>query len=310
MYKRQVTSPAERILNEDMLKAGKKIPQTPKEMGEYWLHSPDYQRLMQQIDAELNLNQDEQRNVIREAHIAKQSKRARPSSPYVVSYMMQVKYLLIRNYWRIKQSASVTLFQVFGNSIMAFILGSMFYKVQKKGDSSTFYFRGAAMFFAILFNAFSSLLEIFSLYEARPITEKHRTYSLYHPSADAFASVLSEVPPKLVTAVCFNIIYYFLVNFKRDGGVFFFYFLISIVATFALSHLFRCIGSLTKTLSEAMVPASILLLAISMYTGFAIPETKMLGWSKWIWYINPVSYTHLDVYKRQRSMWDHQRIIR
>ncbi|CCC70525.1 hypothetical protein NCAS_0F00410 [Naumovozyma castellii] len=285
-----VTSPTERILNQDMLKNGKKIPQTPREMGEYWLESPDYQQLMQQIDAELSSNQDEQRDVIREAHIAKQSKRARPSSPYVVSYMMQVKYLLIRNYWRIKQRASVTIFQVVGNSVIAFILGSMFYKVQKKLILLHFISAVPLCFFAILFNAFSSLLEIFTLFEARPITEKHRTYSLYHPSADAFASVLSEVPAKLVTSVCFNIIYYFLVNFKRDAGIFFFYFLISIVSTFALSHLFRCNGSLSKTLPGAMVPASMLLLAISMYTGFAIPETKMLGWSKWIWYINPLAY--------------------
>ncbi|CCD22577.1 ATP-binding cassette multidrug transporter PDR15 NDAI_0A04200 [Naumovozyma dairenensis CBS 421] len=285
-----VTSPAERILNKEMLKKGISIPQTPKDMGEHWLKSENYKRLMEEIDESLKQNTDEQREVMKEAHIAKQSKRSRPTSPYVVSYMMQVKYILIRNIWRIKNSSSITLFQVFGNSVMAFILGSMFYKVMKKGDSSTFYFRGAAMFFAILFNSFSSLLEIFSLYEARPITEKHRTYSLYHPSADAFASVLSEIPPKIATAIFFNIIYYFLVDFRRDGGVFFFYFLISIVATFALSHLFRCVGSVTKTLSEAMVPASMLLLAISMYTGFAIPETKMLGWSRWIWYINPIAY--------------------
>ncbi|MCB6603239.1 ABC transporter permease, partial [Erysipelatoclostridium ramosum] len=86
---------------------------------------------------------------------------------------------------------------------------------------------------------------MFSLYEARPITEKHRTYSLYHPSADAFASVLSEIPSKLIIAVCFNIIFYFLVDFRRNGGVFFFYFLINVIATFTLSHLFRCVGSLT-----------------------------------------------------------------
>lgn len=47
---------------------------------------------------------------------------------------------------------------------------------------------------------------------------------------------------------------------------------------------------MTKTLQEAMVPASMLLLAISMYTGFAIPKTKILGWSIWIWYINPLAY--------------------
>ena len=285
-----VTSPSERTLNKDMLKKGIHIPQTPKEMNDYWVKSPNYKELMKEVDQRL-LNDDEaSREAIKEAHIAKQSKRARPSSPYTVSYMMQVKYLLIRNMWRLRNNIGFTLFMILGNCSMALILGSMFFKIMKKGDTSTFYFRGSAMFFAILFNAFSSLLEIFSLYEARPITEKHRTYSLYHPSADAFASVLSEIPSKLIIAVCFNIIFYFLVDFRRNGGVFFFYLLINIVAVFSMSHLFRCVGSLTKTLSEAMVPASMLLLALSMYTGFAIPKKKILRWSKWIWYINPLAY--------------------
>lgn len=285
-----VTSPAERIINEEFINKRIAVPQTAAEMSEYWRNSPNYKRLLQQIDTKMTENDEDERQRIKDAHVARQSKRARPSSPYTVSYMMQVKYLLIRNIWRIKNSSSIALFQVIGNSVMAFILGSMFYKIMLKDTTDTFYFRGASMFFAILFNAFSSLLEIFSLYEARPITEKHRTYSLYHPSADAFASVLSEVPTKLITSVCFNIIFYFLVNFRRNGGRFFFYFLINIIATFTMSHLFRCVGSLTKTLTEAMVPAAVLLLALAMFTGFAIPETKMLGWSKWIWYINPLSY--------------------
>lgn len=285
-----VTSPAERVINEEFTKKGIAVPQTAKEMSDYWRNSPDYKRLVVQIDEKMAENDEAERQRIKEAHVARQSNKARPSSPYTVNYMMQVKYLLIRNMWRIRNSSSIALFQVIGNSVMAFLMGSMFYKVMLHDTTTTFYFRGASMFFAILFNAFSSLLEIFSLYEARPITEKHRTYSLYHPSADAFASVLSEVPTKLLTSICFNIIFYFLVNFRRDAGRFFFYFLINIVATFTMSHLFRCVGSLVKTLTEAMVPAAALLLALAMYTGFAIPETKMLGWSKWIWYLNPLSY--------------------
>ncbi|XP_003688776.1 uncharacterized protein TPHA_0P01850, partial [Tetrapisispora phaffii CBS 4417] len=189
-----------------------------------------------------------------------------------------------------KNSFEITGFQVFGNSAMALILSFMFYKVMLHPTTDTFCYCGAAMFFAILINAFSSLIEIFTLYEPRPIMEKHKSYSLYHPSADAFASIISEIPPKLITSVCVNIIFYFLCKFRRNGRVFFFYYLISVVAVFPMSHLFKCVGSLTKTLQEAMVPASMLLLALSMYTGFAISRTKILGWSIWVWYINPLAY--------------------
>ena len=285
-----VTSPAERKINPEYLAKNIKVPQTPQDMNEYWRNSPEYRELIAEIDQKLAEDMEDNKENILEAHIAKQSSRARPSSPYTVSYGLQVKYLLTRNIWRLRMAPSISLFMLGGNATMALLLSSMFFKVMKGHTTETFYFRGAAMFFAILFNAFSCLLEIFNLYEARPITEKHRTYSLYHPSADALASIISEIPNKVFIAIVFNLIFYFMVHFRRDAGAFFFYLLINVVSVFAMSHLFRTVGSLTKTLQEAMVPASMLLLALCMYAGFIIPKTKILGWSKWIWYIDPLAY--------------------
>ncbi|CCF57513.1 hypothetical protein KAFR_0C05220 [Kazachstania africana CBS 2517] len=285
-----ITNPSERIVNPEFIEKGIPVPQTPDEMYTYWKSSREYEELMKKIDIRLSENEDVTRKMMKSSHVARQSKGIRSGSPYTVRYGLQVRYLLTRNFWRIRNNISVPLVMFIGNSSMAFILGSMFFKAMQQDNTTTFYFRGAAMFFAILFNSFSCLLEIFTLYEARPVSEKHRAYSLYHPSADAFASIFSELPNKIVISVVFNIIYYFMVNFRRTAGAFFFYWLISLVGVFAMSHLFRTVGSLTKTLSEAMVPASILLLSMSMYAGFAIPKTKMLGWSKWIWYINPIAY--------------------
>lgn len=285
-----ITSPAERIVNREFLERNIVVPQTPDEMYLYWQNSPENHELQREIDSRLTQDYKENLTAIKASHNAAQSKRARKSSPYTVSYAMQVKYLLIRNMWRIINSPGVTLFRVFGNIIMSLVLGSMFYKVQKTTTTNTFYYRGAAMFYSILVNAFSSLIEIFALFEARPVTEKHKTYALYRPSADAFASFLSDIPGKVVSTVAFSIIYYFLVNFRRDAGRFFFYLLINLVTTFTMSHLFRCVGSISKTLTEAMVPASVLLLTLAVYTGFSIPRRSMHEWSKWISYIDPLSY--------------------
>ncbi|CDO96350.1 unnamed protein product [Kluyveromyces dobzhanskii CBS 2104] len=285
-----VTNPAERIPNEAFVKEGRYIPSTAKEMEEYWRNSPEYAALRQEIEAELSKDSTEARQELLDAHVARQSKRQRKSSPYIVNFGMQVKYLTMRNFLRIKKSYGITVGTIAGNTAMALVLGSIFYKSMQDTTTATFFYRGAAMFIAVLFNAFASMLEIFSLYEARPIIEKHRRYSLYHPSADALASMLSELPSKIVTAICFNLILYFMVNFRREPGPFFFYFLMNFLATLVMSAIFRCVGSATKTLSEAMVPASCLLLAISLYVGFSIPKKDLLGWSRWIWYINPLSY--------------------
>lgn len=54
--------------------------------------------------------------------------------------------------------------------------------------------------------------------------------------------------------------------------------------------LFRLIGSSTKTESQALAPTTVILLLLILYTGFAIPFRYMLGWAKWMKWINPVSY--------------------
>lgn len=111
-----------------------------------------------------------------------------------------------------------------------------------------------------------------------------------HSSADAFASVLTDLPYKIGNAIAFNITLYFMTNLRRSPGPFFFFLLLSFFLTLTMSMLFRTIGSLSRTLSQAMVPAAVLILGLVIFTGFTIPTTYMLGWSRWINYIDPIAY--------------------
>ncbi|ODV59654.1 pleiotropic drug resistance family ABC transporter [Ascoidea rubescens DSM 1968] len=286
-YLTSLTNPSQRIPRKGY---ENKVPRTAEEFESYWRNSPQYSQLRTDVDEYVNhCITDNVVEEIRESHVAAQSKNQRASSPYRVSYGQQIRYLIQRDFKRIKNDLSITLVSVLGNTGMSFILGSMFYNLDQ--TTSSFFQRGAALFFAVLFNSFSSLLEIMSLYEARLVTEKHKMYALYHPSAASFSSILTEIPSKIITAIAFNLVYYFMVNFRRSAGHFFFYLLNVITATFAMSHVFRCVGSATKSLTEAMTPASVILLAMTIFVGFTIPTRDMLGWSRWINYINPIAYT-------------------
>jgi hypothetical protein len=44
--------------------------------------------------------------------------------------MQQIKLCLKRGFWRLKADPSLTFFQLFGNSAMALILGSVFYNMR------------------------------------------------------------------------------------------------------------------------------------------------------------------------------------
>lgn len=280
-----VTSPAER-----QAKPGweNKVPRTAKEFYDIWLQSKEYAELKTKIDNHLAKSEDgEMKRQLAEHHKARQSKNLRPQSPFLISFGMQVKAVIHRNIQRIKGDPSVYLSAIIANSVMGLLVSSMFYN--QKSNTGSFYYRTSALFTAILFNSFSSFLEILALFEARKIVEKHKTYAFYHPSADALASIITELPSKILVALGFNLSFYFIVNFRRTPGHFFFYFLVSVTSTFAMSHLFRTIGAASTSLQMAMTPASLLLLIISIYVGFVIPKSSLLGWSKWLYYLNPIA---------------------
>ncbi|KAK7515313.1 ABC-2 type transporter-domain-containing protein [Phyllosticta citriasiana] len=282
-----MTSPQERVV-----RAGwdDKVPRTPDEFAQRWKASQERAQLLRDIDEYDKKYQigGEYLERFKESRKAQQSKGQRIKSPYTLSYGKQVRLCLWRGFQRLKGDPSITLTQLFGNSIMALILSSVFYNLPS--NTTSFFSRCALLFFAILFNAFGSALEILTLYAQRPIVEKHSRYALYHPSAEAYASMLTDMPYKICNAFIFNITLYFMTNLRREAGPFFFFVLTSFILTLVMSMLFRTIASVSRTLSQAMAPAALFILALVIYTGFVIPTRYMLGWSRWINYLDPISY--------------------
>ncbi|KAK5084523.1 Multidrug resistance protein [Lithohypha guttulata] len=282
-----MTSPVERVVRKGY---ENKVPRTPDEFAAAWKGSAEYKTLIAEIDA---YNKEhpvggEDAARFKESRKGQQAKRQRLKSPFTLSYGQQIQLCLWRGLKRLQADPSLTFVQLFGNFIMALVIGSVFYNLQDV--TSSFFSRGALLFFAILMSAFGSALEILTLYAQRPIIEKHERYALYHPSAEAYASMLTDLPYKIGNAITFNVALYFMTNLRREAGRFFFFLLISFMLTLTMSMMFRTIASVSRTLQQALTPAAILILAIVIYTGFAIPTPYMLGWSRWINYLDPVAY--------------------
>ncbi|GAB7352050.1 hypothetical protein MBLNU459_g2559t1 [Dothideomycetes sp. NU459] len=282
-----MTSSVERIVRKGW---ENKAPRTPDDFAAAWKASQERQRLLVQID-EFNqrypFNGESQQQFEASRH-AQKARGQRIGSPYTLSYFQQVQLCLWRGFRRLVGDPSLTITQLIGNFSFALIIGSVFYNLGP--NTSSFYSRGALLFFAILMNAFGSALEILTLYAQRPIVEKQSRYAFYHPSAEAFASMLADMPYKVMNCIGFNMIIYFMANLRREPGPFFFFLLISFFLTLSMSMLFRTIASVSRTLSQAMAPAAILILSIVIFTGFVIPTDYMLGWSRWINYLDPVAY--------------------
>ncbi|CAM1502438.1 Fc.00g044220.m01.CDS01 [Cosmosporella sp. VM-42] len=282
-----MTAPLERVVRpgwED------RVPRTPEDFGRAWKDSAEYKALQVEIEdykAAHPINGPDA-EAFRASKHAQQAKGQRKKSPYTLSYLQQIQLCLWRGWKRLSGDPGLTVGALIGNFGMALIIGSVFYNL--KETSSSFFQRGALLFFACLMNAFASALEILTLYSQRPIVEKHSRYALYHPSAEAVASMLCDMPYKVSNAITFNLALYFMTNLRREPGPFFFFLLISFATVLVMSMIFRTIASASRSLFQALVPAALLILDLVVFTGFVIPKRYMLDWCRWLNYIDPIAY--------------------
>lgn len=283
-----VTNPAERQAREGY---EDKVPRTPDDFEKYWRNSPEYQELqseIQEYEKEFPVGNDAELQAFRQYKNDNQAKHSRPKSPYVVSVPMQVKLNTKRAWQRIWGDKASTFTPMIFNVVIALIIGSIFF--DSPAATSAFQARGAVLFFAILINALSAISEINSLYDQRPIVEKHKSYAFYHPYTEALAGIVIDIPLKFAVAVCFNLVLYFMAGLRRTPDQFFIFFLIAFVATFVMSAVFRTLAAVTKTISQAMALSGVMVLALVVYTGFVVPTRYMKDWFGWIRWINPIFY--------------------
>lgn len=281
-----LSSPSERTVRKGFEHL---VPRTPDEFAARWKQSAERKQVVADLEAfenEYPLGEGKLEEFARSRR-AEKANCARKTSPYTLSYPMQVALCLRRGFLRLKGDMSMTMTTIIGNSIMALIIASVFYNLNETTDS--FFSRSALLFFAILINALSSALETMMLWNHRPIVEKHDKYALYHPSAEAVSSIIVDTPAKLFVAIIFNLIIYFMTNLRRTPGHFFVFFLFSTVTTFTMSNVFRWTAAISRSPSQAMVPSALFIIMLILYTGFTIPTRDMRPWFRWLNYLNPIA---------------------
>lgn len=278
------------------------VPRTPDEFAARWRDSEERSQLLNEIEvfeSDYPLGEGKMHEFSVSRNMEK-TKFSRKNSPYTLSYFMQIHICLHRGFLRLKGDMSMTLASVIGNVIMGFIVASVFYDLED--SPSSFFSRGALLFFAILLNAFASMLEIMTLWKQRPVVEKHDKYALYHPSVEAISSLVVDMPAKIIVGIVFNIVLYFLTHLRRTVGHFFVFLLFNITTTLTMSNIFRWIGAVSRSLPVAMVPSSLFMMMLVIYTGFTIPTRDMHPWFRWLNYLNPiaVSTPYALIYPRLR----------
>ena len=170
-----LTNPAERNVRDGY---GLRVPQTPEDFEHVWRVSVDRTQLVQEIkdirpkfsnevkalqrlqqarEAERTTGRcvaDQSFHLYDKAHMMRKHRH----SPYTVSFSRQVRICIIRGFHRLRQNLVVPISGIIGTAIIGAITGSVFYNL--RDDTSSFYSRGALIFFATMINATTSAFEV------------------------------------------------------------------------------------------------------------------------------------------------------
>ena len=163
-----MSSPDERVIRPGFENL---VPRTSDDFAKRWKESPECQALLQEIDqysTEHPFNATDFDRFV-SSRKAEKSRKQRLKSPFTLSYFGQIRLCLWRDFQRLKNDPSVTLAMLVGNFFEALIVASVFYNLPQ--DTSSFFSRGTLLFMMVLLNAFSSILEILTLYEKRNISK-------------------------------------------------------------------------------------------------------------------------------------------
>ncbi|KAI1475138.1 ABC transporter [Daldinia eschscholtzii] len=263
------------------------LPRTAEDFEQRWTTSPEYKTLLNEIDtynAVYPLGDEKNLRVMRRELKGFENKR----TPYALSIPMQIGLCVNRGFLRLRHNLAVPISTIMGNFVTSLILGSMFYNM--KEDTNSFFGRGVLLFFTSLVNTTLAAFESVALWDDRPIIEKHAQYGFYHPFTEAIASFICDLPNKLVLTFVFNCPLYFLSNLRRTPGAFFTYYLFGLMCLLNGSVIYRSMGAMSRTLAGSQPPGAVLVVLLTIYSGFVVPFKDMRPWLQWFTYINPVHY--------------------
>ncbi|EGO01341.1 hypothetical protein SERLA73DRAFT_159769 [Serpula lacrymans var. lacrymans S7.3] len=289
-----VTDPHGRIV-----RTGMSVPRSSSEFEEYYRRS-DIMNINEKDMASFRdqvFGKDHLVASYKASAKADQSRHTFDSSPYTISIPMQVRAVMTRRVQILKGSWTAQLINTMAFILQAIILGTTFLKLAPA--TSAFYSRGGILFFQSLITIYSSVFlpalfamsEIPSLFAQRPIVRRHQKAAMYHPFIEGLAMTLVDIPVTFCTISIYCIILYFLVGLQRTAAQFFTLFLFVFVTAIIMKSLFRGLAASFKAEAPAQAIAGIMVLALSLYTGYLIPMPSMIGGLKWITYINPIRYS-------------------
>ncbi|KDQ56615.1 hypothetical protein JAAARDRAFT_131673 [Jaapia argillacea MUCL 33604] len=270
---------------------GTNPPRTAAEFASHFLQSPLGALNRSSIESYRSSVLGDEKDLKAQAYVESaraERKGGRKGSVYVISLRRQVWLVMKRRVQILRGAIGAQGIQTLTFIIQGIIIGTVFYQVPE--STAAYFSRGGVLFFALLFSALTTMAEIPALFAQRPIVLRQQKAAMYHPFIESLAMTLVDVPITFLTLMVFVVVLYFLVGLQRSVGQFFIFYIFVFAMSLTMKSFFRVLAAAFKDPAPAQAVAGIVLLGLTLYTGYNIPKPYMIGALRWITYINPLRY--------------------
>lgn len=230
-----VTVPTERQIRPGMKN---QFPRTPDALRLRYQESPTFGQMTSELEFPATSEAVEKTKRFREGVARKKNPNLSSRSPFTVSFPMQVRTCIIRQYQIIWGDKPTFVIKQVSTLVQALISGSLFYNAPN--TSAGLFIKSGALFFSLLYNSLLAMSEVTDSFTGRPVLLKHKAFALFHPAAFCIAQIAADIPVLLFQISLFSVVLYFMAGLTISADIFFTYWVlllaVSMVSRGPLSH--------------------------------------------------------------------------
>ncbi|KAH7290028.1 hypothetical protein KP509_30G029300 [Ceratopteris richardii] len=125
----------------------------------------------------------------------------------------------------------------------------------------------------------------------RVVFYRERAAGMYSSFSYAFAQLMIEIPYNLLQSLIYGPIVYLMMNFERTSLKFFRFQFFVFSCFLYCTYFGMMLVGITPNYGISGMIASMIYSMWHLFSGFAIPVTRIPIWWKWCYWINPISWT-------------------
>ncbi|EAZ13392.1 hypothetical protein OsJ_03311 [Oryza sativa Japonica Group] len=214
-------------------------------------------------------------------------------SQYSQSTFNQFKLCLWKQWWTYWRSPDYNLVRIFFALFTALMLGTIFWRVGHKMESSKdLLVIIGSMYAAVLFVGFENSVTVQPVVAVeRTVFYRERAAGMYSAIPYALAQVVVEIPYVFVETVIYTLIVYPMMSFQWTPAKFFWFFYVSFFTFLYFTYYGMMNVSVSPNLQVASILGAAFYTLFNLFSGFFIPRPKIPKWWVWYYWLCPVAWT-------------------